>query len=41
MADAEQLTRDGVNMLSRRALVAIAVLAIAFGVVIVGGYRLG
>jgi hypothetical protein len=41
MADREQLARDGEAMLGRPALVAIAAGAIAFGVVIVGGYRLG
>jgi hypothetical protein len=41
MAAADQLTGDGEAMLSRRAVLALALVAIAFGVVIVGGYRLG
>ena len=41
MADADRLSRDGEALLSRRAVLALAVLALAFGVVIVGGYRLG
>jgi hypothetical protein len=41
MADADQLRRDGEAMLSPRAVLALAALALAFGVVIVGGYRLG
>ncbi|MDX6579612.1 MAG: hypothetical protein QOJ47_1161, partial [Gaiellales bacterium] len=38
MADADQLRRDGEAMLSPRAVLALAALALAFGVVIVGGY---
>lgn len=41
MADRGQLTRDGDALLGRTATLALAALAIAFGVVIVGGYRLG
>ena len=41
MADADQLSYDGEAMLSRQAVLALAALALAFGVVIVGGYRLG
>jgi hypothetical protein len=41
MADREQLARDGDALLGRTATLGLAALAIAFGVVIVGGYRLG
>jgi hypothetical protein len=40
MADRERLARDGDPLLGRPATFALAALAIAFGVVIVGGYRL-
>jgi hypothetical protein len=41
MADRDRLDRDGDAMLGRPAMLAIGALAIGFGVVIVGGYRLG
>jgi hypothetical protein len=41
MADREHLARDGDALLGRPATFALALFAIAFGVVIVGGYRLG
>jgi hypothetical protein len=41
MAERDQLARDGDATLGPLALACIAVLAVAFAVVIVGGYRLG